>query len=236
VGASGHALHLGVDQRHPDAFGQGLFPRLYGCARAARAMEALAREHGFVSEPVRERVSDVTRAYLDGWLAATAATARAGDTVLLTFAGHGALVPGGGRALVLYDGWVADDTIDRRHRSFRAGVRIVWILDCCHGGGFGSHVADAAGRPVARAPLDADLLVLAAGPSTARVPAARADADLPPFTSRLLDAMTKGARPRGWSGLRERIGGNAELSGLLHDDGIRLQEPFAIRVAARRTR
>ena len=73
------------------------------------------------------------------WLEQAADDAVAGDTVLVTFAGHGDQVDDydgdelRDQALVLYDNLLVDDAIYRLLERFKERVRVFFVFDCCYG-------------------------------------------------------------------------------------------------------
>ena len=81
------------------------------------------------------------QAVLDHVLAAAEAL-RAGDSLWISFAGHGGQVPDLNgdepdkldETWCLFDGQLIDDELTLAWSRFRAGVRVLVVTDCCHGG------------------------------------------------------------------------------------------------------
>jgi hypothetical protein len=106
-------------------------------------MQAIAQARGFVSNTGDLLVdAEATTTKLANVLHAAAATLQAGDTLLITYSGHGCLLPdkngdeptGYDAAWCLYDRAFVDDEFDELLRSFRPGVHIFVISDSCHSG------------------------------------------------------------------------------------------------------
>jgi hypothetical protein len=133
------ALCLGVDQANngPDHY-DGAAPRLFGCAQDATAVGSLARSAGFdVTLLTDDRA---TTAAVTAFLREQARDRRAGDTLLVYFAGCGGQVPddpanpdepAGGKddTLALYDRQLLDDELFDLLAAFPAGVRLVLVTD-----------------------------------------------------------------------------------------------------------
>lgn len=140
-----YALIVGID-RYP------YLRHLRGCLNDARLIEAAVR-------PVAASVTSLldeqaTRgAFLRAWDALVAA-ARPGDTLLVTFSGHGGQTPeltkgneadGLDENLIMYpfhprlqpnnaERIVDDELGDRFARSGTRGIRSIFLADCCHSG------------------------------------------------------------------------------------------------------
>jgi hypothetical protein len=219
----GISLHVGVNQTDPFKLGAGAFPTLFGCDLAARAMEGITRVRGF-----RRRLTLVdgaaTRQAVVTWLQAAAATSRAGDLVMITFAGHGARIRDDrpvARGMVLADAKLRDDDLQAELVRFRAGVRVVVIGDCCFSGGLVT---------AARATV-ADVLLLSATSETDLAPGSPDPNTLPPFTARLVGGWNRkhGDFPGGYRELHADIRGRATLnSDQVRTAGFLLQQPFSI--------
>jgi metacaspase-1 len=113
---------------------------LDACENDARDMATIAARQGFASTNLLTRQATSSR--LLQLLGAHAAALTAGDTLLITFAGHGAQVPdrNGDEAdrldetWVLYDRMLLDDELHAAMTRFRAGVRVIVVADSCHSG------------------------------------------------------------------------------------------------------
>jgi len=133
--AKGYALHIGVDKTDPSVYDN--FPMLSGCVNDARALMKITQTEQFDSiELLADQ--DAKRNTIIGKISGLARHALAGDLVVLSYAGHGSFVTdtSGDEAkdevLVTYDGLLIDDEIYDLFLKFKAGVRLVWIADCCH--------------------------------------------------------------------------------------------------------
>lgn len=104
-------------------------------------MACLAQQAGYRSVQML-RGSAATRRSVHRALTSAAGTLDTGDTLLVTFTGHGRAVRdadgddyGSDETWCLYDGEVADDQLVGYWRLFQPGVRIVVVADGCHVGG-----------------------------------------------------------------------------------------------------
>ena len=188
---TGTSLHVGVNITDPFKLGAGRFQTLLGCDLAADAMAHIAADRGFESV-VTLVDSSATRDAVVTWLGAAAADCQVGDSALVTFAGHGALVRDldedarpWRHALVLHDGTLPADELVHLLGGFRAGVRVVLVADCCFGGAITSTLS--------RADVKADVRVLTATSEGERSPGAKAPGEIPPFTRALSEAWRVGS-------------------------------------------
>lgn len=136
----GYSLHIGlntVDSSHYEDL-----PNLQAAVNDALTWEAFAREKGYQTillldaeakvEVVRQSLLDIARSM------------KAGDILLLTYAGHGGLMDnlkqaGGDNELYdqtwcLFDRQMLDDEIHECFVPFVEGTRIVVVSDSCHSG------------------------------------------------------------------------------------------------------
>ena len=130
------SLHYGLNLVDPKAYG-GWEGDLNACVADAAAMAALMARAGFEARATLNE--DATLASLDTALKTYADRMITGDTLVLSFSGHG------GRSgpwvftyretLCFYDGQLADTALHSWLTRFRAGVNLVIILDACHSGG-----------------------------------------------------------------------------------------------------
>lgn len=135
----GWSLHLGLNK--VDAAHYGGDAELFGCHFDAEDMERIASDRGFEK---RTKLLDeqATRDAVKSAIAEAAATLKAGDIFLLTYAGHGSQIPdfngdeddGADETLCLYDGMLIDDELYELWSKFGDDVRIVMISDSCHSG------------------------------------------------------------------------------------------------------
>jgi len=137
--SKGYSLHLGlntVDRSHY----LGAFDKLEGAENDARLMARLCGEAGFQTRVMAP--SDITRAKVSAAIESLAQTARPGDIVCITFAGHGSQLPDLRReeadlrdeTWCLYDAQIRDDELRALWGKFVAGVRLLIISDSCHSG------------------------------------------------------------------------------------------------------
>lgn len=135
----GFSLHIGVNHVDPGHY-DGWDGRLVACEADALAMAAIARSSGYTAELLLS--AEATRAAVLGRFAQLAAEARAGDIVMLTYAGHGGQITdwsgdepdGYDETWCLFDSQLIDDEIFTALRAFAGGVRIVIVSDSCHSG------------------------------------------------------------------------------------------------------
>lgn len=132
------SIHIGVNDPRECP---GL-PVLQHSEESAWRMAELASQAGYDGLLVLRGAEATTRA-VDEALARTAGMLVEGDTLLVTFSGHGSLVrdrdgderDGWDEAWCLYDGTLLDDKLAGFWRLFKAGVRIVVVAESCFGGG-----------------------------------------------------------------------------------------------------
>jgi metacaspase-1 len=134
----GLSLHLGLNAIDPGHY--GIPGTLGGCESDALSMEEIAKSQGF--KTLTLLTSQATASALLSRLEEASKRLGSGDTLLLTYAGHGARVPdengdetdGQDETWVLYDRMVLDDELYAMWRQFAPGVRIVLVSDSCHSG------------------------------------------------------------------------------------------------------
>lgn len=141
------SLHFGLNYVNPVHY-QGWDGLLQACEYDAESMADVARRSGF--ESVIFRSPDIVADVLKEVLANSAKSLVAGDTLLVTYSGHGGQVPDtngderrdkwpGGTPRMdetwcLYDRQVIDDELRECWSLFRRGVRILIFSDSCHSG------------------------------------------------------------------------------------------------------
>jgi hypothetical protein len=135
----GRSIHIGLNQVDPDKYG-GWSGDLMACESDADDMATIAESRGFASttiltkEATSQRVLEV--------LAEAADRLGPGDTLLLTYSGHGGQIPdtngeepdGQDETWVLYDRQMLDDELHAAYSRFAANVRIAVFSDSCHSG------------------------------------------------------------------------------------------------------
>lgn len=134
--ASGVSLHIGVDRTDPDHYA-GL-KTLRGAERDARSMAQLAEAQAFERRVVLVG-GDATLDAVRQQVARSADQLRSGDTFVMSFAGHGGVVPdvmrdrpgGVHRTMCLYDQQLIEPLLYADLARFRAGVRVVLVNDSC---------------------------------------------------------------------------------------------------------
>jgi hypothetical protein len=133
------SLHIGLDAVDPRAYAGWEGP-LAAAEVDARALAGMAAVAGW--RPIALLGARATRrAVLDHVRAASEAL-HAGDSFWISFAGHGGQVPDlngdepdrWDETWCLFDGQLIDDELTLAWRRFRAGVRVLVVTDCCHGG------------------------------------------------------------------------------------------------------
>jgi hypothetical protein len=138
-GGRGASIHVGLNAVDPDQY-DGWDGALGACEFDANDMRDIAAGQGFTPE-----VLLTTAATSDAVLAAIGRAAHAlgpGDTLLLTYSGHGGQVPDitgdepdkQDETWVLYDRQLLDDELYQLWAGFQPGVRIAVLSDSCHSG------------------------------------------------------------------------------------------------------
>jgi len=142
--ATGISLHIGLNQVDPnhyrDQFGRPWSGDLVACEKDARDMQALALEQGF-SPTILLTSAATSDAVLDA-LASASRTLCAGDTLFVTYSGHGGQVmdlhdeeeDDLDETWCLYDRELIDDELRAVWGTFQPGVRILVLSDSCHSG------------------------------------------------------------------------------------------------------
>ena len=134
-----HSIHIGVDKLDRSYYGP-LTP-LEGCVNDARAFEALAGKLGGTDSRLLLD-EKATRAAVVVAIHEKARELRPGDTLLLTYSGHGNTaqdssgdeLSGLDSTWCVHDGEILDDELAVLWATFRAGVDIVVFSDSCHSG------------------------------------------------------------------------------------------------------
>jgi metacaspase-1 len=142
--ATGVSLHIGLNRVDPnhyrDQFGQPWSGDLVACENDARDMQRIATEQGFTAEILL--TADGTTEAVLGALERASRKLDAGDTLFVTYSGHGGQV----RDLhseetdrldetwCLFDRELVDDELYAAWARFEKGVRILVLSDSCHSG------------------------------------------------------------------------------------------------------
>jgi hypothetical protein len=131
------ALCVGIDA-YPGA------NALQGCVNDARRWAEYLGRVGFEVTPLRD--DEATHRKIVTTLESMLKSARAGDSVVFQYAGHGYHVPdldgdevgGEDQALVPFDfddgAFLIDDELRELLRKTPSGVRVTCFMDCCHSG------------------------------------------------------------------------------------------------------
>ncbi len=136
----GYSIHIGLNFVSPAHY-DGWDGELVACENDARDMADLAEGQGFSTIKTLIR-SKATRAAVKRELAAAATKLKSGDLLMLTYSGHGGMLPdrnGDERdnrdeTWCLFDGELVDDELYHAYAQFAEGVRIVVLSDSCHSG------------------------------------------------------------------------------------------------------
>ncbi len=137
--ARGVSLHLGLNSVDP-AYYDGWSGPLLACEADSHSMADICGSQGF--ETRKLLTADATRGVVLGQLDALAGELQAGDTLVISYSGHGGQLPdrnkdeddGLDETWCLYDGQLIDDELYRAWAAFAPGVRVTVISDSCHSG------------------------------------------------------------------------------------------------------
>lgn len=135
------SIHIGVNEPRT-GFTLDMRARLTDSETAAWRMAELASQAGYGSMLVL-RGQTATQAAVSAALWNVAQVLVEGDTLLVTFSGHGGRVPdrnsedadGSDESWSLHDGELLDDTLCGYWQLFKAGVRIIVVSESCYSGG-----------------------------------------------------------------------------------------------------
>jgi hypothetical protein len=148
--SKGVSLHIGLNHVDPAHYG-GWDGQLRACVNDATCMHDLAATLGYEANMLLDEAA--TAANVRDAIAKVAGSLGAGDTFLLTYAGHGGQVPDidGDEARtdtgeigerqdaydetwLLFDRMLIDDELYELFGRFAAGTRVVVLSDSCHSG------------------------------------------------------------------------------------------------------
>lgn len=131
------SMHIGLNRVDPAHY--GFTGALRGCINDAKAMQKIAQAQNFQTQILLdEQATSIT---LMRFLDDMANTLVDGDTLLITYAGHGFEVPDLNndeqpntvdQTWALFDRMVVDDELAERWDRFAEGVRIIIVSDSCH--------------------------------------------------------------------------------------------------------
>jgi metacaspase-1 len=155
ISSRGSSIHIGIDHTDPEHYA-GL-KALRSAENDARAMATLAAQQGF-DPAVMLLGADATLEAVRDEIANAASVLDPGDTFLLTFAGHGGIVPdalrggqgGVDRTICLYDQQLIESLLYADVARFQPGVRVVIVTDSCPFVSSAPASPDATTRPLSR--------------------------------------------------------------------------------------
>ena len=135
----GISLHIGLNSVDSTQY-SGWTGELNACEADAHDMISIARKAGFSATELL--TTDATAVNVLEALHDAAGELAAGDTLLITYSGHGGQIPdmngdeedGSDETWVLYDRQVLDDELNLAYSVFAEGVRIAVFSDSCHSG------------------------------------------------------------------------------------------------------
>ncbi len=150
--AKGISIHIGLNKVNPVHYG-GWDGQLAGCINDAQDMQALAKKRKFVTSTLIDE--QATAAAVMAAIGAAAKTLKRGDSLFLTYSGHGGQVPDRNdeegdkqdETWCMFDRQLVDDELYALWSRFAKGVRILMLSDSCHSGtvskspGFGAILA-----------------------------------------------------------------------------------------------
>ena len=136
--AKGRSIHIGLNSFDSGHYGTDGYLR--GCENDARAMDGVAATYGY--DRTILLTQEATTANVLRNLIEASEQLNPGDTLLLTYAGHGAQIPDRNKeetdnmdeTWCLYDRMLLDDELYRIWALFKPGVRILVVSDSCHSG------------------------------------------------------------------------------------------------------
>lgn len=137
--AKGMSIHVGINRVDASRYG-GWSGDLVACEFDAKDMAGIAEANGFETRTLM--TSQATSKALTTALGDAAKKLEAGDSLLLTYSGHGGQVPDGNseepdridETWVLYDRQLVDDELYSLWAAFQPGVKIAVFSDSCHSG------------------------------------------------------------------------------------------------------
>jgi hypothetical protein len=136
--SKGLALIIGLNEIDPGHY--GTTGKLGGCENDAATMEMIAKKRNYSTKKLLTK--DATLGKVRSAIEQIARDLEPGDSLLLSFAGHGSQVKDEGgdeddqldETWCLYDGQLIDDELRRLWSQFKEGVIIWMVSDSCHSG------------------------------------------------------------------------------------------------------
>ncbi len=135
----GLSIHVGVDRVDPVHYKSE--HKLSCCVNDARKMRELAEGLGYDAETLENENATVSN--FTGFMRRAISDLYSGDSLLLTFSGHGSQLPNNSadaeadnldETLCFFDRMLVDDELYGLFAQFREGVRIHAVFDSCHSG------------------------------------------------------------------------------------------------------
>jgi hypothetical protein len=137
---NGYSLHIGLNQVDPAAY-HGWSGALSGCINDANAMQRICQAQGFETHLLTD--AQATASAVLGALSDIASRAAMGDTVVVSYSGHGGQVPdaadageidGLSETWVCFDRMLIDNELRSQWSAFPAGAHVQVYSDSCHSG------------------------------------------------------------------------------------------------------
>jgi metacaspase-1 len=133
------AIAVGLNRVDPARY-EGWSGPLVACEKDADDMLKIAASQGYETSALKTK--DATRQAFRDAITGAAARLKAGDTLVLSYSGHGGQVrdtngdeaDGLDETWCLFDGEIVDDELALLWTKFQPGVRIVVYSDSCHSG------------------------------------------------------------------------------------------------------
>lgn len=135
----GLSIHVGVDKVDAGHYGGEM--ALSSCVNDARKMREIAENIGY--DAVTYENDDATVSNFTGFMRCAISDLYDGDSLLVTFSGHGSQVPNNSadaeadnmdETLCFFDRMLVDDEFYALLTQFREGVRVHAVFDSCHSG------------------------------------------------------------------------------------------------------
>jgi hypothetical protein len=135
----GRSIHIGVNRIDPGHYGDE-FP-LVSCVNDAHKMCEIAENLGYDATTFENE--EATVANFTGAMRGAISDLFAGDSLMITFSGHGSQLPNNSEdveadlldeTLCFYDRMMIDDELFALMAQLREGVRVHAVFDSCHSG------------------------------------------------------------------------------------------------------
>lgn len=138
----GMSIHVGLNRLDPGHYGNEF--ALSSCVNDARKMRDIAESIDY--EAVVLEDTDATTSNFIGFMRSASSQLYAGDSLLVTFSGHGSQIPNNSadaeadnldETLCFFDRMLLDDEFYALLGQFQEGVRVHAVFDSCHSGSVG---------------------------------------------------------------------------------------------------